>query len=200
MIPVTLQPEPINFDKNVRQKGLADLAKKGISLTGPVPPKTKITPHWRACLDDLYRSYDGCCAYLGVSFERTTGAGSVDHFIAKSQLAGKAYEWDNYRLACSVMNSRKRAFDDVLDPFSIGPGWFHLELFSGRVFPNPSLTTPIKQEVQATIDRLKLDDPGNREMRARHFLEYISHEYTDSFLERRSPFVWYEAHRQGLTI
>ena len=39
---------------------------------------------------------------------------------------------------------------------------------------------------------------ANREMRARHYQEYRTGQYTAEFLEKRSPFVWAEAQRQGL--
>lgn len=198
MIHVTAQPEPATFDTVVRQKGLAWLRRKRIALDQPLPSNTTIEPYWRLCLDDLHTTYDGCCAYLAIFFERVTGGGSVDHFIAKSQRADLAYEWSNYRLACSRMNSRKREYDDVLDPFEIETGWFHIELVSGRIFPNPNLLPNQKDAVQATIDRLGLDDPGNREMRARHYQEYRQGLYTADFLKRRSPFVWSEANRQWI--
>jgi len=198
MIHVAAQPAPTSFDAEVRQKGLAWLRKKKIALDQALPPKTTIEPYWRHCLDDMHKSYNGCCAYLAIYFERVTGGGSVDHFIAKSERADLAYEWSNYRLACSMMNSRKRGFDDVLDPFEVETGWFHLEPVSGRIFPNPRLQDEQQQAVQATIDRLGLDDAGNREMRARHYQEYREGSYTAEFLKKRSPFVWMEANRQGL--
>lgn len=198
MIHVAAQPEPISFDQEVRQKGLAWLRRKKIAMDQPLPLETNIEPYWRHCLDDMHASYDGCCAYLTIFFERVTGGSSVDHFIAKSQRADLAYEWSNYRLACSRMNSRKRDYDDVLDPFEVENGWFHLELVSGRIFPNPRLSDEQQRAVKETIDRLGLDDAGNREMRARHYQEYREGFYTADFLKKRSPFVWMEANRQGL--
>lgn len=198
MIPVTLQPEPAGFDQKVRQKGLNYLRSHDIPLDRPLPEGTKLHPYWRACLDDLYNSYQGICAYLCVFFERVTGGGSVDHFIAKSKRAGLAYEWSNYRLACATMNSRKRNYDEVLDPFSIGPNTYHLELVSGHVYPNPNLAPAEKRQVENTIKRLGLDDPACREIRARHYQEYREELYTSDYLKRRSPFVWTEANRQGL--
>lgn len=198
MIHVAAQPEPASFDAEVRQKGLAWLRKKKIALDQPLPPKTRLEPYWRHCLDDMHASYNGCCAYLAILIERVTGGGTVDHFIAKSKRAALAYEWGNYRLACSRMNSRKREYDDVLDPFEVETGWFRLELVSGRLYPNPTLQPDQLTAVQATIERLGLDDAGNREMRARHYLEYREGYYTSDFLEKRSPFVWTEANRQEL--
>ena len=198
MIHVTAQAEPASFDTEVRQKGLAWLRKKKIALDQPLPPKAAIEAYWRQCLDEMHSSYSGCCAYLAVFFERVTGGGSVDHYIAKSQRADLAYEWSNYRLACSRMNSRKRDFDDVLDPFELEKNRFHLEPITGRIYPSPGLLNEQRNAVQTTIDRLGLDDSGNREMRARHYQEYRQGYYNSDFLQKRSPFVWYEANRQGL--
>ena len=86
MIHVNEQLEPVSFDTKVRQKGLKYLADHGIDSAKPLPPKTVISTCWRDCLDELYTLYNGTCAYLAVHFERVTGAGSVDHFIAKSPM------------------------------------------------------------------------------------------------------------------
>ncbi len=198
MIPVTPQPEPDTFDKKVRQKGLEYIRKKGIRLDRPLPTGTKLYPYWRESLEDLYSRYNGLCAYLAVFFEKVTGGGSVDHFIAKSKRADLAYEWNNYRLASSTMNSRKGQFDDALDPFEIHEDMFHLELVSGRIYPNPGLSAEEFKSVADTIKRLGLDAPGCREMRARHYQEYREELFTGDFFKKRSPFVWYEANRQGL--
>lgn len=198
MIPVAPQPEPDTFDKKVRQKGLQYLLKNGIRLDRALPVGTELSPYWRECLDDLYLRYNGLCAYLAVFFERVTGGGSVDHFVAKSKRADLAYEWSNYRLASSIINSRKGEFDDVLDPFEIREDMFHLELVSGSIYPNPALPAEELQRVTSTITRLGLDDPGCREMRARHYQYYCEKSYTGDFLKKHSPFVWREANRQGL--
>ena len=198
MIPVQEVPAPESFDKAVRQKGVKFLQQIGAVMEQPLPEGTRLEPYWRACLDDLHRAYHGVCAYLCVYVERITGGVSVDHFIAKSQKAGLAYEWSNYRLACTTMNSRKRDYDDALDPFAILDDWFRLELVSGRIYANSESHPDVQRQVTDTIRRLGLDDGGCREMRARHFQEYREGLYTADFLKRRSPFVWYEANRQGL--
>jgi len=198
MIHVAAQPEPTSFDAEVRQRGLSWLRKRSIPLDQPLPPGIKLEPYWRCCLDEIHESYNGCCAYLAIFIERITGGSSVDHFIAKSQRADLAYEWSNYRLACSRMNSRKRDYDDALDPFEVETGWFHLELITGRIYPNPQTSVAQETSIQKTIDRLGLDDAGSREIRARHYQEYREGLYSDDYLKRRSPFVWSEAKRQGL--
>ncbi|MGE4339131.1 MAG: hypothetical protein AB7E55_24625 [Pigmentiphaga sp.] len=198
MIPVAAKPEPPTFDAKIRQKGLAYLAKKGIPLNQPLPAKLEIQPYWRACLTDLHQAYGGICAYLGVFFERVMGSGGVDHFVAKSGQASLAYEWSNYRLACSTMNSRKREYSDVLDPFHLAPGLFRLQLSTGHIYPNPHLETTAMRIVEQTIERLGLDAPQCRELRARWYQEYLEHGLPSDYLKQRSPFVWHEANRQGL--
>ena len=79
--------------------------------------------------------------------------------VAKSKAWDRVYEWDNYRLACSRLNSRKNDFSDVLDPFDVQDDWFHLELVGFQVLPNDNIEDQtIRQRIQNTIDRLGLND------------------------------------------
>ena len=105
VIPVQMQPEPADFNDTVRMKGGEFLAKNHIDPGKPLPEKAEIPPYWRRYLPQLHKAYHGICAYLCVYFEESLGAGTVDHFLPKSLYPGEAYEWKNYRLACSRMNS-----------------------------------------------------------------------------------------------
>ena len=96
------------------------------------------------------------------------------------------------------MNARKGARTDILDPFRVQPGWFCLELVSGRIYPNPNLLPSRREKVQTTIERLGLDDTVNRNLRADHYEGYLKGDYTSEHLKRQSPFVYEEARRQGL--
>jgi hypothetical protein len=204
MIPVVPRDAPPDFAARVREPGLRWLEAHGIPLDTRLEPGTKIHPYWRECLDDLHARYEGVCAYLCVFVERCTGGASTDHFVAKSRRAGLAYEWSNYRLACTTMNSRKRDFEDVLDPFTLVPNTFRLELVTGRIYPNPDLLAPDRDAAGATRDRLGLDEPECREMRSRRFRDYIQARgpmpnlAAETLLRRYSPFLWLEARRQGL--
>ena len=200
MIPVSPKAAAPDFAQKVAGPGNAWLAKEGYDLAQPLPKGAKPPPLWRHCLPQLHACYDGVCAYLCVYIELTAGGGSVDHFIAKSALAGGAYDWSNYRLACSNMNARKGVFDDVLDPFTLprDPEVFHLELVSGRIYVNPSITKALAASAEATISRLDLDSGGCRSMRVRHFDMYASQGMTAALLQWYSPFVYGEADRQGL--
>jgi len=198
MIPVTLQAEPADFDIEVRQKGLVWLAAEGISSHAVLSKSVKLPNYWSHSNKQLWDAYSGVCAYLAIFFEWGTGASSTDHFVAKSRHPGDVYEWGNYRLSCLGANRNKNKFDDVLDPMGLPPNTFVINFASGKIYPNPSLTTTEKSAAQKTICRLKLDSPENNLMRARHFSDYINGDVSLNYLSRHSPFVHAEILRQGL--
>ncbi|MBA4500888.1 HNH endonuclease family protein [Marinobacterium marinum] len=197
MIPVKLQPEPESFDEEVRQPGLAWLDKKGIDLQSAPPEPSKLPAYWQKTNEQLWEAYSGVCAYLAIYFEWVSGASSTDHFIPKSALAGDAYEWSNYRLSCLGPNRSKNAFTDLLDPFEIQPDTFVLNLASGAIKLNPELDNAVAEVAATTISRLNLDSEQHRKMRSRAFTRYLRRKDEES-LKELSPFVWYEANRQGL--
>ena len=223
MIRVEKQPEPhppsFDFDQQVRQPGLSALAE----LTGQLPtivrrgPRIKARatrledlthndlrdyPYWTRALDALHEAYRGICAYSCFYMEPLCGP-TVDHFVALSRAEAKqAYEWDNYRLACSLMNTSKNAFPDVLDPFLIQDGWFSLNLGTFKVEPAEGLDTELKQRVQDTITRLKLDSRDVTAMHRKWFECYWQPKEPTRpiplwFLEERAPFLARELRRQG---
>lgn len=206
MIPVAPKKAPKGFNATVFRPGLAWLNKHKIPLQQKLAAGTKLKPLWRRSLKRLHRRYDGVCAYLSVWIEPVTGGATVDHFVAKSKRAGDAYRWSNFRLACSTMNARKRDYDDVLDPFTLAPDTFRLDLVTGKISPNSALNAALFDAALHTIDCLSLDDAPNRKNRVRRFDDYLklrseakpgatTHE---QILRRDSPFIWYEAKRQGL--
>ena len=103
-------------------------------------------------------AYNRTCAYSCFRIHPVTGARSVDHMAAKSRRWETVYEWTNYRLACALLNARKKEFSDVLDPFTIIDGWFQLELVGFQVEPANGLKNSIRAQVNQTIERLGLDD------------------------------------------
>lgn len=197
MIPVTLQPEPADFDVEVRQKGHAWLANKGIPFNAAPPKASALPTYWSHTNKQLWEAYSGVCAYLAIYFEWVSGASSTDHFVAKSKNADEAYEWSNYRLSCLAANRNKNRFDDVLDPIGLLPDTFVLNLANGRITLNPLLSAEQKRLARKTIKRLRLDSPDHNAMRAKHFSRYLHGKDTQT-LQELSPFVWYEANRQGL--
>ena len=205
MIPVKRKPVPKGFNTKVYRPGRRWLKAKGLPLHGPVPKDKDgkaipLEPYWRECLGELHDRYGGVCAYVSIYIDRVTGSRTVDHFIAKSSAIEHAYHWSNFRLACGKINGRKGIFDDLLDPFEIKKGTFHLNLLTGAIFPNPALLQPLKDQAQTTIDRLGLDDADCRSDRLEFFDDYRKKEITDSYLRKKCPFVWFEVHRQKMTV
>jgi hypothetical protein len=213
MIPVTPAPEPPGFDRRVRQPGLIAIAE----LVGEPPtikrrgPRRKqiadrpediasecFPPFWRDALHDMMRAYHRVCAYMAVYIEEITGAGTVDHMIPRSVEWRHVHEWDNYRLACSLMNSRKNDAIAVLDPFRVKAGWFELDLVGFQVKPAEIVSPHIQRRVDRTIAKLRLNDKDCRDARGRYATEYWNGEISYSFLSRRAPFVAMELGRQGI--
>jgi hypothetical protein len=198
MIPVILQPEPADFDANVRQRGHAWLAREGIALDAAPQRVAELPKYWTRANKQLWDAYSGVCAYLAIFFEWSTGAASTDHYIAKSRKAGDAYEWNNYRLACFGPNQKKNRFDDVLDPVGLAPHTFVVNFASGNILPNPDLPEQQKNAACKTIQRLDLAGPENNAMRARHYSLYVGGDVSLRYLRTHSPFVYAEIVRQGL--
>lgn len=188
MIPVQAQPEPELFDGRVRQPGNAGR------------PTDALPDHWTRCLPDLYRVYGGICAYLAVSIPPGAGSRTVDHYLPKSLRPDLAYEWSNYRLACSLMNSRKRDYLDVLDPFSLAPDTFVLDFADLSVAPAPGLPVTTQTAAVATIARLRLNDPESRAARGHALDLVLRREASLAFLAEVSPFVAREWSRQGRSL
>jgi hypothetical protein len=200
MMPVRPQPEPKDFAAMVRIPGNIWLQAKmealGISPGSPIPPRFEWNALWTGVIDDAHGLYHGLCAYLACYIELSTGEVTIDHFKDKKVHPTLAYEWSNYRLASHGRNRLKRS--EVLDPFLIGEGWFHLEFATGSIFPNPSLDTPTKSQVELTIKHLHLDEPRCQKDRMQYFNDYLNGDISGAFLKRMHPFVYAEASRQGL--
>lgn len=210
MLPIKRAPKPKDFDLKVRQPGLRALDE----LIGRAPkyPRTSGSPfskianrkgdipsasfpsYWTEALGDLRAAYHEICAYSCFAIHPVTGANSVDHFAPKSLHWSKVYEWSNYRLCCSRLNARKRDFSDVLDPFSLKPNAFQLELIGFQIIPDPTLPQPNQDEISNTISRLGLNDFSDE--RAQDAEDYWRRDCSLKLLKRESPFVAYELARQ----
>lgn len=172
MLKLQIAPEPATFHAQVRQPGMRALEEFcGVASGRPGPKRkvladriknlplsTPLTDYWTDCIGDLYTAYRGICAYSAHKIHRI-GNPQVDHYRTKSKVhPALAYEWCNYRLCSPLMNSRKREFADVLDPAQIGHGWFCIDFSDLSVQPAAHLDPSTRQRVQATIDRLDLND------------------------------------------
>ena len=117
--------------------------------------------------------------------------------IAKSLHWDQVYEWHNYRLACSLMNARKGSIGSVLDPFEIEEGWFALELVEFQVVPGEALPPDVLTGVEATIERLRLNDLECCKARSEFAEDYWQGDISLDYLTRHAPFVERELRRQG---
>lgn len=186
MIRVDPQPEPEAFEKKVGKPG----AKALLDGKNPLPN------YWTECLRDLHKAYRGICAYSCFFIPLVTGNRSTEHFAPKSADKARAYEWANYRLVCGLMNSCKREFEDVLDPFEIDDDWFEIEFVFFQVRPAAHLDAALRKEIELTIDRLKLSGEECCTARRTAYDDWAKYKHCDAYMERYSPFLYREAVRQ----
>ena len=215
MIPVILAKAPKDFDIRVRLKGLdaiAELVGESPKTTRPGPkrkavatrrrdiPPEAFPPYWRDVLDDMLTAYGRLCAYLALYIHHATGSPSVDHVLPKSKAWRLVYEWSNYRLACTLINSKKSDLDLALDPFALQSGWFELEVVEFQVKPGSSLSTAQAQRVEDTIATLGLNRRDCCRAREKYAEDYEKGETTLAHLEKHAPLVAQELRRQGRLV
>lgn len=191
MIPVIRQPEPADFDQQVRQPGLLFL------MEDPQPRRWQGKEYWQRALPDMRRAYQSICAYCATWIPHSTGSHSIDHFIPKSRVAALAYEWSNFRYVSARFNSRKGT-QTIVDPLVIAPGSFVLDFTTFLILPNPELPPDQKEEIRRTIEILRLNDDEDLVVeRQTYFTDFQQNHTTFEHLQRRAPFIAYEALRQG---
>ncbi|MCP5054190.1 MAG: hypothetical protein GY940_43890 [bacterium] len=153
-------------------------------------------------------AYDETCAYSGLRLHRD--AFTVDHYLPVSRIWGKnpelAYDWNNFRLASRHMNTEKRDFTDVLDPFEIPPQSFEIVFPSMLIKAGPALSPSDKAKVNATIKRLKLNTKEEyKDHRRKLILKYCKFAKKSSigaaldYLDSHAPYIVDELKRQKLT-
>jgi len=191
VIPVSPRSEPPDFDQKVRAKG------KRFLKNAATPVQWDGHEYWRAALGDLREGYDSICAYLVHWIPPGTGFATVDHFVPRSVRRDLAYEWSNYRLACGAINSKKREYQDVVDPFSVEDGWFALDFPSLQVRCGVASDRPLRMGIEATINRLDLNCESFVQERWHWLEEFCRNQDMDS-LRRHAPFIAHELVRQKL--
>ena len=206
-----LAPEPEGFDSKVRRPGLAAISELVGEPSPPRPgprrvpvaqrrediPPSSFPPFWREAIDDMLVAYKRLCAYTSLYIYPATGSPTVDHLWPKSARWDRAYEWSNYRLACSLVNAYKGAAADVLDPFEIEDDWFGLEFVGYQVVARDGLGPEVLRRVEETIERLGLNSDRCCRERAEYGEGYRSSDLTLSHVERHAPFIAREIRRQG---
>lgn len=215
MIRVTLAAEPRSFDSHVRKRGgvaIQRLLGSAVKARGRKPkvtyarpeeiPADKFPTYWteartndgKSALDDLMDGYGQFCAYLAMRIERATGSPTVDHFVPKERDWRLVYEWSNYRLSAGCVNGAKGT-KDVVDPFSVGPGWFELDLDTFYVKRGPAAPPPEHARIDETLtvvnQRQCLAQRGDFITRYRDGKIDLPH------LEIYAPFIASEFRRQG---
>ena len=191
MIPVQPQPEPPDFDRDVRTPG------RQFIMNNPLCKPNQLKNYWSRISDQLFRAYGRICAYSAVFIPPLTGGDTVEHFVPRSANRMLAYEWSNYRLVTSRLNGKKGDHQDVLDPFLIGQDWFILDFPSLIVKPNPVIDPWEQTQVTNTISRLGLNEDVCIEGRLCWLKEFCENNDL-RFLKKYSPFVAHELERQNL--
>jgi hypothetical protein len=194
MIHVNRAECPDDFDEKVRQPGMQFLRK----CPRPRSKDWRGREYWRNILRQLHESYRGICAYSCHWIPHDTGALTVEHFVPRCVDPSAAYEWDNFRLVCLTLNTRKRT-ETILDPFVIESGLFILDFPSLLVKAAPGLPKSEKKMVIFTRDKLRLNDEGTcLKSRVKYVREYCDQEITFAHLKRHAPFIAIEMERQGI--
>lgn len=192
VIRVTLQPEPIGFDANVRKPGMKFLAINH----APSIKDFKNYTYWKWAAADLHAAYRGICAYTCFYLPPP---GTIDHFFPKSRRPNLAYEWSNLRLASHRVNGYKADRMDIVDPCDVEPGWFIMDIPSCLVRPGPGIANQVAEQVENTIRILRLnDDDAFVQERCNLMLEYAEGNVSLDFISRRYPFLAVEITRQGI--
>ncbi|HEX8703918.1 MAG TPA: hypothetical protein VF815_34115 [Myxococcaceae bacterium] len=213
MIPVVLAKEPPEFDAKVRQPGLSaidELAGRQPRLKRPGPKRKKLADkeqdipadafpaYWREVLPEMLVAYERRCAYLAMYIHHATGNPTVDHVLPKSYAWNQVYEWANYRLCAAIINSKKGALLTLADPFSIGPGWFVLNLNTLHVERGDAAPEAEWGRIGATLPVL------NHRLCVQEREEYVrcyrlgpgAGGFDLAHLEYRAPFIASELRRQ----
>lgn len=186
------QPEPINFNKEVREKGIKFLAKH------PRPKSWKNYEYWRKSIPNMYIVYKGICAYSMEWIPDSLTDPTIDHFQAKSKRPELAYEWSNFRLACNRFNRLKLNYEDVLDPFQIGCEWFWMHFPSLQLLPNKNLNDRDKDKILSTIRRLNLNGTQSIRSRSRWIYNLRDNHISFDFVKENAPFIAHELERQEM--
>ncbi len=197
MMPVQRQPAPGDFEKKVGARGRRVLTKH---LPQPPVASTfwKGKEHWTKALGDLMSAYGQIRAFSCFRIELVTGSRSVEHFKPKSMYPASAYDWDNFRLVCSLMNGRKGDHEDILDPFTMPARVFDLEPLKGRLLIHRKCPKDIRSEAQRTIDRLRLNSDDCIKLRQDHLTKILGKDWSLAEARRQSPFLVACLEEQGL--
>lgn len=195
MIPITLKPEPDDFNTKVRILGQKFLENY------PNPTKE----NWKKKGNKIYRKaskqlrdkYNKICAYSAEWVP--SGDKSIDHFIPKSVDKNLAFEWNNFRLCFEILNQNKGS-QIILDPFKIKETWFVIDFDTYLIKSNQKLDDELREAIYDTVNKiLKLNDNIFLNRRIKWIDTYYKGTIaTIEGLRRKAPFIAYELERQDL--
>lgn len=193
-MPIKLQKEPATFASQVREPGTRFLSR----CRKPTAKQWKTHGYWTRCAGELHSKYGGICAYSCHVIPSDTGWRTTEHFKPKDAFPSEAYEWNNYRLVCGMLNGRK-GLRRVLDPFELTPNKFCIRFPALLVTPCDSLNGTEYDQVMDTITILGLNDEGSCLQRRIGFvMDYCKGLVDFALIERDAPFLASEIKRQGL--
>lgn len=196
MIRVERAPTPNHFERLVSEPGLARLESDGINPDTIAPPKYEFEPYWSRVQHYTRWAYSYTCAYFGIRIDKNTGSNSTDHFLSKARHESRlAYEWENYRLACGRVNSRKGE-KQVLDPFEIEDNWFNLDLESGFLqLQETNIPAELYELAKFTLSSrgLDLNSDDLIEGRSDQWFRYLNNDISANILEEDCPIVYRQA-------
>ena len=192
MIPIALEPEPVDFDSKVRQPGLAFLKKN----SSPKGKQFRRKNYWKNISQELHEAYQRVCAYT--CFFIPDG-GTVDHFIPKTTHPSLAYEWSNFRLSSPRANNHKDDSEGIIDPFNMDEGLFEIDFPSCLIKVNSRFDSQTRRQAEETIRILQLNEDDHFvQARCQIMLDYANSEVTLEFLRKRYPFLASEIIRQNI--
>ena len=180
MIHFCTVPEPRDFDGCARIPGNAWLATH--------PDTKRPRDFWSPFKSDLATGFCDLCAYSAI-YEPV---GTVDHFVSCDEDRSKAYEWDNYRYSSGWINSSKKneLSSKLLDPFTVGHGWFEIILPSLQLRVTDSVPRGLRVRAEYTLKRLHLiHDERVLRQRGVWYRMYLCGELTLSGLRKKAPLI-----------
>lgn len=224
MIPVSLPPVPTDFDRAVRQEGLAHLREQGQDPAQPPASGSlwklrridacgaaSTAEYWQRAREDLRAGYHNRCVYSCFVTEterladgRDQSGHSIDHFEPKSRAAAsRAYDWDNLRWAWRVIDNEGKR--DHWIPSDHDPTELKLPLLqlaedvhgNWLVVPDPNLEESEQKRLSETIGLLGLN-LRKVVLRRNAFVEdFLNNglEYGADWMQQRQPFVYHELRR-----
>jgi hypothetical protein len=181
--------EPCSFDKRARIPGNRWRAAH--------PHASRPRDFWSPFKGDLATGFHFLCAYSAM-YE---AVGTVDHFVSWHEDRSKAYEWANYRYSAGWINSSKKRVraSDLMDPFTVGHGWFEIILPSLQLTVTDSVPRGLRARAEYTLKRLHLihDERVLRQRRVWYRM-YLCGELTLNGLRKMAPLIAVAVQKAGL--